>query len=74
MKVVFFLLGLAGVLILFASAIALALFVVKRLVLWMVRTFTAKAEAPQPAGPRERIYTGPLTGPATIRLPQQFRN
>jgi hypothetical protein len=74
MKVVFFLLGLADVLILFASAIVLAIFVVKRLVLWMVRTFTAKPEAPKPVVPRERIYTGPLTGPATVRLPQHFKN
>jgi len=74
MKVVFFLLGLAHVLILFASAIALTVFVVKRVAARIRRAFTAEPDMPKPAAPRERLYTGPLTGPATVRLPQQFRN
>jgi hypothetical protein len=74
MDVVYFLLGLAHVAILFASVVALAIFIVKRLALWIFRLFTAKPEAPKPARPRQRIYTGPLTGPATVRLPQHLRN
>ena len=74
MKVVYFLLGLVHVMILFASAIALAIFVVKRILIAISRAFTAKPKAPKPARPRQRIYTGPLTGPASVRLPQQFRN
>ena len=74
MEVVYFLLGLAHVMILFASAIALAIFIVKRVAVWIFRLFTAKPEAAKPAAPRQRIYTGPLTGPASVRLPQQFRN
>ena len=74
MKVVFFLLGLAHVLILFASALALAAFIVKRVAARIRRAFTAESELPKPAAPRQRLYTGPLTGPASVRLPQQFRN
>jgi hypothetical protein len=74
MDIVYFLLGLAHVAILFASAIALAIFIVKRAAIGIFRLFTAKAAAPKPATPRQRIYTGPLTGPATIRLPQHLRN
>jgi len=74
MKVVFFLLGLAHVMILFASATALAIFIVKRVATGIFRALTAKPETPKPAAPRERLYTGPLTGPATVRLPQHFRN
>ena len=74
MEIIYFLLGLAHVAILFASVIALAIFIVKRLAIGIFRLFTAKPEAPKPATPRQRIYTGPLTGPATVRLPQHFRN
>lgn len=74
MDIVYFLLGLAHVAILFASAIALAIFIVKRVAIGIFRLFTAKPEAPKPATPRQRIYTGPLTGPATVRLPQHLRN
>ena len=74
MKVVFFLLGLAHVMILFASAVALAFFIVKRVAAAFFGAFTAKPEVPKRAKPRERLYTGPLTGPATVRLPKQFRD
>jgi hypothetical protein len=74
MKVVFFLLGLAHVMILFASAFALAVFIVKRVAIGIFRAFTAKPEAPKGAARRERLYTGPLTGPATVHLPKQFRD
>ncbi|HEX5211794.1 MAG TPA: hypothetical protein VFW22_08690 [Pseudolabrys sp.] len=73
MEVVYFLLGLAHVAILFASALALAIFIVKRLAIWIFRLATAKPEAPKPAAPRQRLYTGPLTGAATVRLPQHFK-
>ena len=72
MEVVYFLLGLAHVVILFASAIALAIFIVKRVTIGIFRAFTAKPK--KPAAPRQKIYTGPLTGPATVHLPKQFRN
>jgi hypothetical protein len=74
MDVVYFLLGLAHVAILFASAIALAIFIVKRVAIGIFRLFTAKPAAPKPATRRQRIYTGPLTGAATVHLPQHFRN
>jgi hypothetical protein len=74
MEAVYFLLGLAHVAILFASAIALAIFIVKRLAILIFRLAIAKPEAPKPATPRQRLYTGPLTGPASVRLPPQFRN
>lgn len=68
---VYFALGLAHVLILFASLAALALFVFKRLVVAVV-LFFAKPEPRKPAVPRQKIYTGALTGPATVRLPHGF--
>ncbi len=74
MSTVYFLLGLAHVIILFASAIALAIFIVTRLIRGIFRLFTAKPAPRKPASPRERIYTGPLTGPATVRLPPHLRN
>jgi len=70
MEAVYFLLGLAHVVILFASAIALAIFIVKRLTIAIFGVFTAKPK--KPATPRQKIYTGPLTGPATVRLPKHF--
>lgn len=73
MEVVFFLLGLAHVLILFASAIALSVFIAKRLLRSIFRFFTAKPAAPKSAAPRQKIYTGPLTGPATVQLPRDLR-
>jgi hypothetical protein len=72
MKAIFFLLGLVHVLILFASATALTLFVAKRLIAGFLGLFVAKPK--RPPVPREKLYTGPLTGPASVRLPQHLRN
>ncbi|HTT49557.1 MAG TPA: hypothetical protein VMG39_16325 [Pseudolabrys sp.] len=74
MKVIIFVLGLAHVLILFASAIALTLFILKRLARRVAAMFAAKPPARKPAAPREKLYVGPLTGPATVRLPRHLRN
>jgi len=74
MKVIIFLLGLAHVLILFASAIALALFILKRLARWFIGLFTAEPAERKPAVPRGKVYSGPLTGRATVRLPHGLQN
>ena len=74
LKAFIFLLVLAHVIVLFASAVALALFIVKRLAIGLWRICTAKRVAQKPAAPRKKLYTGPLTGPATVHLPQSLRN
>lgn len=74
MKVIIFILGLAHMLILFASAIALTLFILKRLARWLIGLFTAEPAEQKPTAPRQSVYSGPLTGRATVRLPHGLQN
>jgi len=62
MKVIFFLLGLAHVIILFASAIALAIFVVRRLAKWLWRVCTAKPAARKQIKRPRKEYLSPSEG------------
>jgi hypothetical protein len=64
LKAFVFLLVLAHVIILFASAIALALFIVKRLVIWLWRISTAKPAVKKSASPRQKEYLSPVSGTA----------
>jgi len=74
MKVIIFILGLAHMLILFASAIALTLFILKRLARWFIGLFTAEPAERKPAARSNKVYSGPLTGRATVRLPHGLQN
>jgi hypothetical protein len=62
MKVVFFLLGLAHVIILFASVIALAIFIVVRLAKWLWRVCTIKPAARQQFERPQKEYLSPSEG------------
>jgi hypothetical protein len=60
MEVYMFLLVLGHIAVLFASAIALALFVVVRLIKWLWRLCTARSRVQQPAKPPQKEYLSPL--------------
>jgi hypothetical protein len=74
MKIIIFILGLAHMLVLFASAIALTLFILKRLARWFIGLFTREPAEQKPAVPRGKVYSGTLTGRATVRLPHGLQN
>ena len=57
MKIIIFILGLAHVAILFASAIALTIFVFMRLGRWLLRLATRRLEARKPV---KRLRKRPL--------------
>jgi hypothetical protein len=61
MEVYMFLLVLGHVIVLFASAIALALFIVVRLSKWLWRICTAKSSARKSAKQPQKKYLSPLS-------------
>ncbi len=61
MEVYMFLLVLGHVVVLFASAIALALFIVVRLTKWLWRICTAKSRARKSAKRPQKKYLSPLS-------------
>lgn len=64
MEVYMFLLVLGNIVVLFASAIALALFIVARLSKWLWRIFTAKSHARELARHPHKKYFSQLPKPA----------
>jgi hypothetical protein len=61
MNAYMFLLVLAHIVVLFASAIALAGFIVLRLSKWLWRICTAKSRAPEPAKRPQEEYLSPVS-------------
>ncbi|HEY1473534.1 MAG TPA: hypothetical protein VGF53_05575 [Pseudolabrys sp.] len=64
LKAFVFLLVLAHLVVLFASAIALALYIAKRLAIWLWRICTAKPAAKKSSNPQQKNYLSPASGSA----------